>query len=453
MLKRLIEKDLLEWFETQPDKALCIIGARQTGKTTIVREFAAAHFTSFLELNFLEDQSAARIFDTASSTEDILLQLENYRPEITLVPGKSLIWLDEIQECPAARTAVKFLIENGKYRYIETGSLPGVRIADVWSVPVGYEQLVNMYPLTFEEFLWGAGIRQELIARLKESFAQRSPVPEYLHEQMLKLYRTYLVVGGMPGACASFFKDGNLERVRQIQHSIIRLYEQDIMKYASLESRTWILEIFKQIPGQLSKPNHRFVLNRIQKGARISQLSDYFSWLSEAGIVLPCFNTAVPQIPLVLSEKRNLFRLYMLDTGLLVSLLEGSAVKLLQNDPTLNWGAILENAAAQSLVSSGFELCYFHKKAIGEIDFLISEAGEISLLEVKSGKSWQAHPSLDKIRRTQNWKFKNAYVFCQGNVSETDGILELPWYMLMFLRPEESLPDIPFNYEGLNFLL
>ena len=451
MLKRKIEEEIFDWFKNDPDRALCIVGARQIGKTTAVREFAKKHFECFLELNFLEDPEARMIFETAGNTNDMLLLLKNYKEGTELIPGKTLILLDEIQECPEARTAVKFLVENGAYRYIETGSLLGTRITDIRSIPVGSERLINMYPMTFEEFLWAFAVSEEVIDRMRESFEKREPIPSYLHEQMLRRFKAYLAVGGMPAAVQSFVQKGSLQEVQSILNSIWSLYESDVMKYASVENRTWILEIFKQVPAQLNKPNHRFLLSSVKKGARISAMSDYFSWLTEAGIVLPCFNTAIPQIPLVLNEKRNLFRLYLLDTGLLVSRMAGAARKLLQNDSTINWGAILENAAAQTLVANGFELYYFNSRNIGEIDFLINEEEEVSLIEMKSGRSYQKHPALDKVRSTANWTFRNSYVFSMGNVEELDGIVQMPWYLMMFLHPYKETSDLVFNPETLDF--
>lgn len=449
MLKREIMNALEQWHASKDKKALCIYGARQVGKTTIVREFAKKHYSCFLELNFLEDQRAAQIFENSANTQEILLQLSLLSDQ-ELTAGKTLILLDEIQECPQARTAVKFLVEEGRYDYIETGSLLEVKFKDVASMPVGFEESINMYPLNFKEFLWAMNIKEEIINTVEECYKEKKKVPAYIHENFKQLFLTYIVVGGMPEAVNDFVKSKNLAPVIKIQKSISDLYAKDILKYTLMNQRVKIQQIYQSVPAQLNKPNNRFFLNQVLPKARLSQFEDSFAWLIESGIVLPSYNVSEPQPPLLLNEKRNLFKLFMLDSGLLCSNYEGIQLKILQQDSTLNWGSILENVTAQNLVSNGYELFYFNSKRYGEIDFLTQNAGQVSLIECKTGSDYKKHAALNKILEVPNWNFDQKIVFCMDNVSIEKEILYLPWYMMMFYKkePVKSIP-VSFNLEGL----
>lgn len=444
MLKRKITEILNKWADYGDRKALCIIGARQIGKTTAVRQFAADRFSAFLEINFLEDKDAASIF--SGTTEEILLQLE-LKAGHPLPAGETLVLLDEIQECPAARTAVKFLVEDGRWRYVETGSLLGVRLEEVKSIPVGYEEIVNMYPLDFEEFLWGAGIQEPVIRILRTCLKKEKAVPDYIHQQMKKLFLTWMTIGGMPEVCQRFFDNSGLPDCIRLQQMIMRTFDADITQYASKSDRVQILDVFRAIPSQLDKQNQRFFISHIKKDARLGRFEPSFAWIITAGTALPCYNLEEPQIPFRKNEKRNLFRLFLLDTGLLCSCYENIQLPLLQGDTSLNWGSILENAAAQSLVSNGYELYYYSSKKLGEIDFVIQKGQTVHLIEMKSSSGYKSHAALNNVVQVKNWNFGQSYVFGPDNVKKEDSILYCPWYLLPFLE-KDPLPE--FNFEFLN---
>lgn len=452
MLKRKAMESVQRWYKTESRKALCIIGARQTGKTTLVREFAKEKNLILIELNFLSSENAKEIFNGSPTIDEILRQISLIDPEKDMIPGKTIILLDEIQECPEARTMVKFLVEDGRFRYIETGSLLGVRLQEIRSVPVGYEQLLNLYPLDFEEFMWASKINDDVIQGLKNCFDSLEPVPDYIHTRLLSLFRTYLVVGGMPEAVSAYTTNVGLNPVFEIQNAIWNLYQQDIAKYAQENERIRARSIFDKIPGQLMESNKRFVLNKVEPKARFSILENALDWLTEAGLVLPCLNTTAPVFPLKLNEKGSIFKLFLLDTGLLTSRFSNLALGILQNSPALNWGAFLENCAAQILCANEFELYYYNSKNIGEIDFVIESGQQTSLIEMKSGKDFTRHPALDNALKQSGWSFDKAYVFCEGNIKQEGKILYLPWYMLTFLKngSQENI-FVPFNYGDLHF--
>lgn len=452
MLKRKIEFTMEEWLNHSQSKALCIFGARQIGKTTSAYEFGRKHFKQVIKIDFIETPAAKAIFESEGA-DSILEQIELFS-RTPIIPGQTLILLDEIQECPKARTAIKYLVQDNRCKYIETGSLLGVKLSQIPSVPVGFEEAVNMYPLDFEEFLWALNVPVQTIENLRICFEKRKPVPEFIHNEMKKIFLHYLIIGGMPEAVTKFCETNSAAACFPIQNSIWQLYGQDITKYAERSEISRILDIFDSVPSQLNSQDLRFVLAKIDGRVkpRFSEYEGALTWLTQAGIVLPCFNTSEPQFPLKLNEKRRLFRLYCLDCGLLCSRFPGIQTKLLSQDPTLNWGAFLENASAQILCANGFSLYYFNQKNMGELDFVIEEGDQISLLEMKSGHNYRKHSAINHALDKKNWLFKNAYVFCEGNI-ETDGqICYLPWYMLTFLKkPEIAEKTESFNYEGLSF--
>lgn len=451
MLKRKIEKILEEWKNQNSHKALCIVGARQIGKTTAVRTFAAKHYECFLELNFIENPAAKEIFQSSHGVEEILISLTAYS-EHPLIPHKTLILLDEIQECPEARTAVKFLVEEGGFDYIETGSLLGVKVSEIRSYPVGYETLVNMYPLDFEEFLWAMNIQTPVIDYLKTCCDSRKPVAEAVHKKILSVFRYYIAVGGMPEAVQTFVSTHDLGQVILIQQRILDGYRLDITKYAQKSEKIKILDLFNSIPGQLNEKNPRFYLTRIDPNARLNRYESSLSWLIEAGTVLPSYGLEEPQCPLALNEKRSSFRLFMSDIGLLCAALGNQTqLRIINQDSSLNAGCIFENVFAQQLVANGFELYYFNSKKYGEIDFVTALADQADLIEIKSGHSFASHPALDKVRRNPAWTFSRSIVFCESNVQTKGAIDYLPWYMIQFYKkPEQGSLIVDFNFESLS---
>ena len=445
MLKREISEKLTAWKNQSNKKALCIIGARQIGKTTIIREFAKEQYEHFVEINFILDKGADKIFDGKLDADTIIENITAFKMQ-NLEPGKTLIFLDEIQECPNARCAIKFLVEDGRFDYIESGSLLGVKYKEVPSYAVGFEEIIYMYPMNFKEYLIANGVQNSTFATLQSCYERHEKVPQVMHETLLKLFATYIVVGGMPDVVQTYVDTHDIGKVIQLQRNILELYRQDISKYSEGAEKIKIKAIFDSIASQLNDKNRRFVLNRIDENGRMNRYENAFLWLSDAGVALPSYNVAEPQPPLQLNEKRNLFKLFMGDTGLLcASCMENIQFELLQGNMEVNMGSILENVFAQAIKSSGFSLNYFESKKYGELDFVIQNGMKIDLLEIKSGNDYQKHPALNKISTVENWKFGRKIVFCKGNVAEEDGIEYFPWYMILFYQQEKE-PE-SFIYE------
>lgn len=442
MLKRKAYQDLLNWKNNTRGKALCIIGARQIGKTTLIREFGKNEYKHFAEINFVTDKRAADIFHGKLTAEEIITNLTAYL-QMPLEEGETLILFDEIQECPEVRSAVKFLVEDGRFDYIESGSLLGVRYKDVRSYSVGFEQMLPMYPLDFEEYLWANGVQEQTISYLRNCYEQKKTVSETVHQTLCKLFYSYLVVGGMPETVQIYIDTHDIAKVVQNQRSILDLYRLDIAKYATDSDKIKIKAIFDSIPAQLNEKNRRFKVNSVDPNARILRYEDCFNWLADAGVALPCYNVTEPQPPLQLNEKRNLFKLYMNDVGLLcAACMENIQFDLLMGNMDVNMGSILENVFAQNLKSNGFELRYFDSKKVGELDFVLQRGVSAEVVEIKSGSDYKKHLAMDHAVKTENWKFGNCIVFSKSNVEEENGILYLPWYMVIFYRqevPQEQL--------------
>ncbi|MCD7955634.1 MAG: AAA family ATPase [Lachnospiraceae bacterium] len=438
MLEREIYTKLKAW-KAEPDKkALCIIGARQIGKTTIIEQFGREHYDYFVEINFVTDAGAGRIFDGSLNADTIIENLTAYTMQ-KMEPGKTLVFLDEIQECPNARCAIKFLVEDGRFDYIESSSMLGGRYKEVKSYPVGFEEICYMYPMTFREYAAANGVQDSTFDVLKECYVQNRPVSEAIHSTMKKLFYTYIVVGGMPAVVQTYVTTHDIGKVVQAQRDILELYRLDIARYASGNDRIKIQAIFDSIPSQLNDKNRRFFLSRVDGNGRQNRYENAFLWLADAGVALPSYNVTEPVAPLRLNEKRSIFKLFLNDTGLLcAACMKNIQFDLLQGNMDVNMGSILENMFAQSIKGSGFSLNYYESKKIGELDFVIQNGTEIDLIEVKSGHDYKKHPALDHVSQVENWKFGKKIVFCEGNVEKEEGIHYLPWYMILFYQPEEA---------------
>lgn len=436
MLKRTVYDKLIRWKESQNRRALCIIGARQTGKTTIIREFGKKNYKYFVEINFVTDKDAEKIFDDSLDADTIIENLTAFKMQ-KMEPGETLVFLDEIQECPNARSAIKFLVEDGRFDYIESGSLLGVRHREVRSYPVGFEEICYMYPMSFEEFIIANGVQESTLEMLDSCCRTESEVSQSVHDTMLKLFYTYIVVGGMPAAVQTYITTHDIGKVVNIQREILELYRLDISKYAEGNDKIKIRAIFDSIPSQLDDKNRRFFLSKVDKNGRQNRYENSFLWLSDAGVALPSYNVTEPQPPLQLNEKRNIFKLFMNDTGLLcAACMKNIQFDILQGNVAVNMGSILENLFAQAIKCNGFSLNYYESKKYGEIDFVVQNGMMIDLIEIKSGNDYTKHPALDNMIKTDNWSFGEKIVFCKGNIRKQGEILYLPWYMIMFYRPE-----------------
>lgn len=296
-----------------------------------------------------------------------------------------------------------------------------------------------MYPLDFEEFLWALNYPAESIRYIKECFEKQESVGSAAHERMLRLFDTYMVVGGMPEAVQTYVSTKDITETVRIQKQILDLYRQDISKYAQGLMSLKIRQIFDSIPSQLDDKNRRFMLSRLGKGQQMRGLESSFLWLEEAGVALPCYNTSAPVSPLRLNEKRNLFKLFLNDTGLLTAMSLGDIqFELLQGELDINSGSILENVFAQALASKGLDLFYYDSKSTGELDFVVQNGKDIDILEIKSGKDYKKHRALDKALQVKDWQFQRKIVFCKSDVKAEGEILYLPFYMIMFYALKEQ---------------
>lgn len=438
MIKRKIDRYLADFFETNK-KALMLTGARQIGKTYSIRRFGHENFERFIEINFIENPGLVKVFSKAKNSQEILLRLSTVISQ-DLVKGSTLVFFDEVQECPEIVTAIKFLVEEGSYRYVLSGSLLGVELKNLRSAPVGYMDVKDMYPLDLEEFATAVGINDRIIDALRKHFIEGIAVDEFIHEKMMEVFRLYLIVGGMPAAVDKYLATNNLQEVMAEQQAIIRLYKQDIAKYDP-NHKLYIQEIFDRIPAELDAKNKRFILKNLNENIKFSRYQNSFLWLKDAGVALPVYNVEEPTVPLILSSSRNLFKLFMADIGLLASLYaDGIQLKILDNEPSINFGSVYENAVAQELWAHGFQLYYYNSKRQGELDFVIEQNGEVLPLEVKSGKDYERHKALTNVVSSTTYQISKAYVLCNDNVKKVGKITYLPIYMLMFIKKEQKLP-------------
>lgn len=444
MISRKIEAELEHFYKMDAKKALLVTGARQVGKTFIIRDFAKSHFENVIEINFLKNRTAQSLFDKATSSEDILLRLSAIANE-PLVPGKTLIFLDEVQVCKEIVTAIKFLVEEGSYRYILSGSLLGVELKDIRSVPVGYMDIVEMYPLDFEEFVIANGVSKRVIETLKKSFEEKSAVDKIVHETMMKLFELYLIVGGMPAAVKKYLDTNNIQEVVREQKSIVNLYKMDISQYDP-EHKLYIEEIFDLIPSELNSKNKRFIIKNLNENIKFSRYENSFIWLKDAGVALPTFCASEPKVPLKISKSTNLFKLFLSDVGLLTSMcMNDIQIRILNHDKDINFGSIYENVAAQELKAHGFDLYYFNSKKQGELDFMVEKGGEVLPIEIKSGKDYTRHAALSNVMSNADYEIKKAYVFHNGNISVNQNIIYYPIYMLMFVEQDAIKNDMIYK--------
>lgn len=443
MLKRKISEKIKRFFEYQ-EKALLITGARQIGKTFIIRQYAKETGKNFVEINFLENEEARRLFEGARDSRDILRRISALT-DVPLEPGNTIIFFDEIQECRELVTAIKFLIEDGNYQYILSGSLLGVELKDIRSIPVGYMDVMEMYPMDFEEFCMANGVSGEILLLLRETFEEEKLVDGLIHDKMMELFHLYLIVGGMPDAVNTFLETNNLKKVEEVQQGINRLYKWDIARYDP-GNKLYLEEIFELIPSELNSKNKRFILKNLNENFKFSRYENSFLWLKDAGVALPVYCVAEPVRPLLLSRATNLFKLFLSDVGLLAArYMNGLQVKILKKEKDINFGAIYENVAAQELKAHGFELYYFNSKKHGELDFVIEYKDRILPIEIKSGKGYTRHAALNHVLSTANYGIEKAFVFCNENVRADENVTYYPIYMLMFLEKESESEDFIYK--------
>ena len=437
MIKRKIDSYIKHYYETTRN-ALLVTGARQIGKTFSIRQFGKT-FKSFVEINFIEMPEAVELFKGAKSSGDILFRLSAIT-SVPLIKGETLVFFDEVQQCPDIVTAIKFLVDEGSYRYILSGSLLCVELKDLRSEPVGYMGVKDMFPLDFEEFISCVGINDTIIGSLREAWLNRTAVDEFVHGKIMELFRLYLVVGGMPAAVDKYIESNNLREVMAVQQDIVRLYKRDIAQYDP-DNKLYIEEIFNLIPPELNAKNKRFILKRLNEHAKFDRVENSFLWLTNAGVALPVYNVEEPKMPLLLARSRNLFKLFQNDIGLLASqYAEGIQMRIIKGDKDINFGSIYENAVAQELVAHGVIPYYYNNKKRGELDFVIELDGKVLPIEVKSGKNYETHRALSNIMDCEEYDLPDAVVFNNDNLRVVGKITYAPIYMTMFLEKNNAAP-------------
>ncbi|MGN0077796.1 MAG: ATP-binding protein [Coriobacteriales bacterium] len=433
MLKRKALAQMESWLANRTHQALLVTGARQVGKTYLVREFARTHWENVAELNFYENTEARDAIATASNSRELFLRLSAFSP-CPLVPGKTVLFLDEVQEVKEVATAIKFLMERGDFDYILSGSMLGVELRDIRSNPVGFLSTVTMYPLDFEEFCWASGVGGDAIEEARLAYEERRPVDEFVDRRLNELLHRYLICGGMPDAVNAFAGTDNVSAVRVPQEAIATQYRHDISKYASRSRSLVVKRIFDLMPSEISKQNKRFVVKDISGDSHVDRYLNDFLWLADANVALPTYNVTEPRYPLRTSLESRKFKLFMSDVGLLTYLCGMDVVRdLAAGRADINYGAIYENFVAQELAAHGRDLLYYSSRGTGELDFLLQEGDRVVPVEVKSGKDYRRHSALDNALKTPNWGIERAIVLHEGNVEQGPGIDYLPAYMAMFL--------------------
>ena len=437
MLKRKIELRLIEWKNTPNRKPLIIKGCRQCGKTYSVLDFAKKNYTHVVYLNFFQNPDYASVFAGSLEIDHIVMMLSALLgKEAVFKPGETVLVLDEIQDCPEARTALKFFRDDGRYDVIGTGSLLGVKGygKEPKSVPVGAETVIDMYPLDFEEFLWANGIEVPVIEMLKKHLEEESPVPEALHNRLRQLMLQYAVVGGMPDAVQTFVDTKQMDEVLSIQRDIVRSYEDDMVKYADKKDKSRIKECFQSIPKQLAKENKKFQYSVVRKGSTASKYAGSLQWIEDAGIISRCYNLSITELPLDGNADKDTFKVYMRDMGLFVSMLEdGTQYDILQGNLFGYKGAIFENLIADIFSKMGRRLYYYHKDSGMEVDFVIRFKGECVPVEVKA-VSGNVKSTKTILHHPEKYHVYHAIKLGDYNVGRNGQILTLPLYMAFLLR-------------------
>lgn len=432
MLKRKIEKTLLNWLNTENRNPLILKGCRQCGKTFSVLQFAQQHYKHVVYLNFFENPDYRTIFEGSLKVDDVVLMMSAFvGANVRFIPHETVIVLDEIQECPRARAALKFFKLDGRFDVLATGSLLGISgyRSEDYSVPVGYETIIDMFPLDFEEFLWANGIEDALIALLKQCLEEERPVPEALHQRMRDLLLQYVVVGGMPHIVDQFIKEKNVAFVREEQKLLIRSFEDDMVKYAQGADKSRIRECFESIPKQLARDNKKFQFSLIKKTARSNQYVGSLQWLEDTGLICRCYNLTLPELPLEGNACQDKFKVYMADTGLFVGMLEdGTERDILQGDLFGYKGAIFENLVADFFIKMKRPLYYFQKDTGLEVDFVMRYKGEAVLLEVKA-TSGNTKSTRTILKHPEKYHVNSAIKLGDYNVGRREQLLTLPLYM------------------------
>lgn len=441
MLHRKIEKVILNYLNNNSNKIMIIQGARQIGKSFIIRYVCNTllkdRFKNYIEINFVEDSLGKGYFKNINNKEDFYLQLSMEYGHLMGNKDDTIIFIDEIQQYPQFLTMLKFLKQDDKFTYICSGSLLGITLFKTTSIPIGSIDVINMYPLDFEEFLLANGFNIQAVKILKNRYNNLEPLEESMHLKMMDLFKKYLLVGGLPDAINSFLKDNNIFKVRKIQSDVLEYYKDDASKY-DFENKLKIKRIYDMIPSNLENKKKRLFIQDIEnrKGRRAINYQDEFDYLISSGITIDVQAISNPVFPLTQSLKRNLLKLYLNDVGLLTNILyKNNITAILNDESSINLGSVYESVVASELKAHGFNLYYYDNKQNGEVDFLIDDYNNLSILpiEIKSGKDYTVHSAINNLLK--NHEIKQGYVFSNARmISNINNILHLPIYYVMFIE-------------------
>lgn len=447
MLYRKIAQHIEDFLLHEPNKILLINGARQIGKSFVIRYVGKKLFKNYIEINLKEDSEGIGVFRTVRDLNDFHLQLGTIAGNRLGKKENTLVFLDEIQSYPHLLTMLKFLNQEGRYTYIASGSQLGVALSQTASVPIGSISIEQMYPLDFEEFLLAMGCAQLSIDGFQEYFNSCQPLNESQHEYLMQQFKLYLLVGGLPESVNKFLENRNIMHTRKVQRDILSLYRIDASQY-DRQRRLSIRRIYDMIPSNMENKKKRIIINRVNDKAGHKQFSDYaeeFEYLINSGITIPVRAISNPRFPLLESEHKNLLKLYMNDVGLLTGLLYDNNIQaVLQDQSSINLGSVYETVVAQELLAHGHALCYYDNKQHGEVDFLIDDFNTLSVLpiEVKSGKDYKVHSALDRFVATPDYHIPRAIVLSNSSeVTTKNHITYLPIYYVMFLKRNMAAPS------------
>lgn len=438
MLKRKIEKAIEEHLSSQSHKILLVDGARQVGKTFIIRHVGKKLFENFIEINMIEDSLGNRLFENTKTIEDFYLQMSMIAGDKMKEKENTLIFIDEIQAYPHLLTMLKFLSQDNKFTYVASGSLLGVTLSQTTSIPMGSIRKMRMFPLDFEEFLYANGLNEVVITSMQKKFEKRESLDEPIHNKMMDYFRKYLLVGGLPDAVNSYLEDKNIHNVREIQNEIHDYYAADASKY-DVEKKLKIRRIYDLIPSQLENKKKRIIAQKIEnkKGKRYSDYEDEFEYLISAGISLHVQAISNPVFPLIESTGKNLLKLYLNDVGILSGILYGNNIRaILDDEKSVNLGSIYECFVASELNAHHHKLYYYDNRSKGEVDYLIDDYESLSVvpIEVKSGKDYTIHSALTHFTNNEDYHIQKAYVLSnEREIKIKNKIIYIPIYMTMFL--------------------
>ncbi|MBR5323431.1 MAG: ATP-binding protein [Muribaculaceae bacterium] len=448
MLYRKITKRIEEYFSSNSDRMLLIDGARQIGKSYIIRWVGKKMFSNYIEINMEEDKLGDRLFAEAKTTKDFYMALSIVAGEKMKDCDTTLVFIDEIQAYDHLLTLVKFLMKEKRFRYVASGSLLGVTLKNTQSVPMGSLDVQHMYPMDFEEFLYANGVGEVTIDIIRESFNKQESLPDAIHNKMMDLFKKYLLVGGLPKAVSTFVENRNVLEFRSIQNEAYNLYGIDASKYeAEHNKKLKIRRIFDSLPSNLENKKKRVVIKDIENKAwkRTDDYLDEFDYLISAGIALEVKAISAPKYPLIENRGKNLLKLYLNDVGILSGIFYRNNISAVMSDiKSINLGSVYETVVAQELKAHGYHLYYYDNKKNGEVDYLIDDVDNLSNIpiEVKSGKDYTVHSALDKFLSNKEYNIKKAYVLSNEQQVYTEkGITYMPIYYVMFFQNESNVVE------------